>query len=252
MYDFLQILRNFELNKILNILPASGKLLEIGAGAGWQAKRFSEAGFDVDAVDIKISRYKDIRVWPVLEYDGHHLPFPDDSFDIIFSSSVLEHIPHLTEFQNEIHRVLKSTGQAIHVVPSPSWRIWTSLAHYPYLLKTATRSLFNIFSTKNTQYVSKNSIPIKNKYSMLDTIRRALYSVRHGERGTTFSEIYYFSHLYWSKLFNNTDWIIDKRIPMRIIYSGYCVASTKKSLKIRQITSYFLGSSAIIYVLKQN
>lgn len=49
--------------------------------------------------------------------DLTQLPFADNQFDIIIASHVLEHIPNLQKALKEIHRTLKSTGQAIVMFP---------------------------------------------------------------------------------------------------------------------------------------
>jgi SAM-dependent methyltransferase len=41
------------------------------------------------------------------------MPFPDNSFDIVFSHGVLHHIPDILAAQKEIARVLKPGGQLI-------------------------------------------------------------------------------------------------------------------------------------------
>lgn len=50
-------------------------------------------------------------------YDGNKIPFESDYFDLVFSSSVLEHIENLDNTLSEITRVLKHGGVTIHAVP---------------------------------------------------------------------------------------------------------------------------------------
>lgn len=60
--------------------------------------KLRESGFDVHAADLGHSNYKKDRIFPVPDYDGHHIPFADSTFDIVFSSNVMEHIPHVSDF----------------------------------------------------------------------------------------------------------------------------------------------------------
>src|SRR5262245_37570899 len=129
-YDHLERLRSEELSHILPLLPPQAAILEIGAGMGWQARALAERGFSVTAIDIPGSLESKQRVHAVVEYDGFHLPFPGGHFNVVFSSNVLEHIPHLETFEAEIGRVLETSGKAIHIVPSGCWRFWTTLAYY--------------------------------------------------------------------------------------------------------------------------
>ena len=67
-------------------------------------------GFDVSAVDLKDGKYTANSVRKIDFYDGVKLPYSNDSFDIVFSSNVLEHVKEVMNFQNEIKRVLKKNG----------------------------------------------------------------------------------------------------------------------------------------------
>ena len=162
----LEDIRKYELGVVFKLLPPIGKILEIGAGTGWQAQALTKRGYEVSAIDLLSSNYKENRIWPVTEYDGVHIPFPDKTFDIVFSSNTLEHIPHVHNFQKEIHRVLKDDGVAIHILPSGSWRFWSNI-------------------TDVLRYWEKPPV--------------------HGEFASNFlTEIFFFSKLWWKKLFLKT------------------------------------------------
>lgn len=49
--------------------------------------------------------------------DIQNLPFEDESFDMIFCSHVLEHVPDDRKGMRELHRVLRRDGLAIIMVP---------------------------------------------------------------------------------------------------------------------------------------
>ncbi len=46
-----------------------------------------------------------------------HLPFSDNSKDLVYCCHILEHIHHLPELKREIHRILKPGGNVFIVVP---------------------------------------------------------------------------------------------------------------------------------------
>ena len=54
--------------------------------------------------------------------DAAAIPFPDDTFDVIFSSSAFEHIGQLAKSLSEMHRVLKPEG----IVYSDFGPIWSA------------------------------------------------------------------------------------------------------------------------------
>jgi SAM-dependent methyltransferase len=86
--EYLRALRLAALEDLIDWFPAGARVLEIGAGAGWQSRALAERGFHVEAVDIAGSEYAAERVFPVAHYDGHRLPFPDGRFGVVFSSNV--------------------------------------------------------------------------------------------------------------------------------------------------------------------
>ena len=52
----LRALRNEELNRVLPSFPQEAQILELGAGAGWQALTLQSKGHHVQAVDLNNSR----------------------------------------------------------------------------------------------------------------------------------------------------------------------------------------------------
>lgn len=91
------------------------KVLEVGAGDGSILKLLAEKNFAPEyyAVEISASGVEHIlaRDIPglksVQEFDGYHLPFDDDSFDLIILSHVLEHVEHERLLLRELKRVAK-------------------------------------------------------------------------------------------------------------------------------------------------
>lgn len=84
--------------------PHMKKLLDFGCGEGLHQNLIQEMGFRWFGVDIR-SNTKDSVV-----YDGINLPFRENSFDVIFTNQVVEHLefPDLT--LNEVNKVLREGG----------------------------------------------------------------------------------------------------------------------------------------------
>lgn len=247
--DYLRDLRTFELTNVIKCILPKSRILEIGAGAGWQAQALSDQGFSVQAIDIEESRYHRHCVWDVVIYDGHNIPFPDESFDVIFSSNVLEHIPHLEVFQEEIKRVLKPSGLAIHVLPSAAWRFWTNITHYPYVLKVLLCGtwLRSPFTRKNQKKAKDSSF---KGYKLSQVLVRAFWPSRHGERGNSITEHYFFSRWYWRTIFRKTGWHVESLTANNIFYTGNVLLGTLLDMNVRQKLSFLLGSSSMTYVVK--
>ena len=91
------------------------KVLEVGAGDGSILKFLADQNFAPEyyAVEISESGVKHIlsrnidNLKSVQLFDGYHLPFGDDSFDLIILSHVLEHVEHERLLLRELRRVAK-------------------------------------------------------------------------------------------------------------------------------------------------
>jgi SAM-dependent methyltransferase len=62
-------------------------------------------------------RYSDGRYGNSIELDVRHIPFKDDSFDMVLCNHVMEHVPEDIRGMKEIYRVLKLGGLAILQTP---------------------------------------------------------------------------------------------------------------------------------------
>ncbi|NJN98369.1 MAG: class I SAM-dependent methyltransferase [Anaerolineales bacterium] len=93
-----------------------GQVLDIGCGhrpyESWLPSSVTRyVGLDYEVEDAS----------PHLVGDALHLPFPDASFDTVFTMQTLEHLPDPFQAFHEIARVLQPGGKLILTVPQ-SWR----------------------------------------------------------------------------------------------------------------------------------
>jgi SAM-dependent methyltransferase len=102
----------------------SGRWLDFGCADGGYDEALLAAGADqVVGVDVESARveYATARQLPGAEfvsYDGHTLPFPDSSFDGVFTNEVLEHTYSDREALIEICRVLRPGGVLVAIAPN--------------------------------------------------------------------------------------------------------------------------------------
>lgn len=108
--------------KTLDLLNLKGgeKVLEVGASFGWSSWRFAQRGCDVVAVDIcdylqaaDLYFEADGSYYERMMADMSNLPFKDNSFDIIFSHSVIHHCKDLGKLFSEFRRVLRPGGRVV-------------------------------------------------------------------------------------------------------------------------------------------
>lgn len=241
--NHLRLIRLDELSHALAAIPVGGRLLEIGAGAGWQAKALAEQGYAVEAIDVPESGYAEDQVWPVLNYDGRYIPFSSSVFDVVFTSNTLEHIPHIEALQDEIRRVLKPDGIAVHIVPTGSWRFWSNVTHYLFVFRLAL-GVLGVVPPRNDSALIASA---RSKHSLRTLVAKALFPPRHGERGSAISELWSFSRWGWFRLFRRTGWLVESYEPLRLFYTGYSVFDARFSLPRRRLLSRILGSATIAY-----
>lgn len=236
---YLHAIREAELSAIIPFIPEGARVLEIGGGTGHQARLLAECGVSIVSVDIKGSTHRDYRVFDVIEYDGCTLPFPSASFDIVLCSHVLEVITDLATLYQELGRVLRVGGFAIHVVGTHWWRIWTNASHYPGLVKRAL-----VQSLIRTRGV-RNSASIPRKLSSI--LRTALGASAVGPRGNMITEIAYFHTIWWRRNFRQHGWTIIEESPIKLFYTGNAVLGTFLNVQTRQRIAHFLGSASHLF-----
>jgi SAM-dependent methyltransferase len=125
----------------LGVLPGQA-LLDIGCGSGRHTFEALRRGADVVALDQNAEDLLDVEAMvaamadageiakpdgPVtLRADALALPFPNDSFDRVIASEILEHVPQDGAAITEIFRVLRPGGLVAVSVPRwwPEWICW--------------------------------------------------------------------------------------------------------------------------------
>ena len=134
-----QKIRIDELETALEIFPnrKNLKILEIGGRDGFQANIISKKGHKVTSIDINPLSP---QIHLVQKGDITKLNFEDDSFDLIYSSNMLQEIYNTNEAFMEMKRVLKKDGIIIHIVPSSWWSLMTNFWHYYKIPKYLIRS----------------------------------------------------------------------------------------------------------------
>jgi len=246
----LNALRAAEIEKIVTHLrPAGCRILEIGAGTGRQAQELAQRGYDVEAIEIPDSNYAGERLFKITDYDGRTIPFPDASFDLIFSSNVLEHVPDLVRMHSEIRRVLKPDGYAVHIMPTHAWRFWTTLTQIPTGFQNAA-TLGGQLVPPLLPYPSRVKGFVRAWLQAARHIAAGFWQHRHGERGNTISETWLFHPRWWRRNFAENQFDIVRDEPMGLFYTGNMLLGSRWTLEQRARAASVLGSACHIFEVK--
>jgi len=107
-------------NELKEALPFfKDKLLDIGCGK-MPYRNYILDNSNVEeyiGLDIESAITYDQSVKPDFTWDGHVMPFDDNSFDCAFGTEVLEHCPDPEKVLREVYRVLKPDGVFFFTVP---------------------------------------------------------------------------------------------------------------------------------------
>jgi len=114
-FDVRSALREIEYLGI-KAADVTGRLLDIGGGAGHYASLFENASQRIvvdplyDRIGIKLNGITGISCV------GENLPFPSDSFDFVILRNVVDHMLEPERLLREAYRVLKPRGEVYFMV----------------------------------------------------------------------------------------------------------------------------------------
>jgi SAM-dependent methyltransferase len=97
-------------------LGARGSALDVGCGAGFVADLLRRLGWSVVGLDI--SDYRATSGFDFILGRAETLPFPSESFSIVVSNHVIEHVADAAAHLREVRRVLAPGGFAYVATPN--------------------------------------------------------------------------------------------------------------------------------------
>ncbi len=244
-----ELIRNGELITALQLFPKERNLevLEIGGRDGYQAELISKNGYNVTSIDIKPIFP---QFYPVQKGDITKLDFHQNSFDIIFSSNMLQEILSMDKALLEIRRVLKKDGIIIHIVPSSWWSLITNFWHYCFIPKYLIKSnKFQKIFYSNIKEIHKERGDEKESKSSKKNLKQLFFHPL-GVNTSFIHEIFYFSNFYWKKLFEKNGFKIMDQKNCPYFYSAYSIFRFK-FLKCRILLARVGITSCYCFVMKK-
>jgi len=135
---------------------------------GWTFVTTFVTGLDNDAGMVKKAKKSGVYRKVVLG-DAGKMVFKAGEFDLVFSNSVLEHIPHLKQVLKEIGRVLKPEGKLVATMPSHKLIEYIGWGRLYGALFNKKYSHFHLYSTEKWRDLLKQvGLRLEDHYYYLD------------------------------------------------------------------------------------
>jgi ubiquinone/menaquinone biosynthesis C-methylase UbiE len=200
----LHAIRRKEIERIFAQCPphtfAQG--LELGAGDGFQSTLLTAYVSNLISTDFNPERLKradtDSIKYLICDAEQIDAYFVSCQFDLVFSSSLLEHLPQVDRALAGIHRILKDDGVTIHVMPSQFWKLGHVLLHNPNRFVT---KLERSASRGNVETLPRTVDTDNNPKSPKVTARSKWWPVPHGAYSGNLEEFRAFSRSRWRAVF---------------------------------------------------
>lgn len=238
--DWLHSYRKRELDIIFSKCPPKifKEGLELGAGDGFQSDFVSEYVEKLIVTDINPERLKkqntESREYRICDAEKVSNVFKNQTFDFIFSSNLLEHLPNPLEALKNMHKILKDGGVVIHIIPSPFWKICHLFFYIPNILVQAIEIIFKknriaIFSKKMRNFRglnegSKSSNEYDNNVKAIKAPRRTFFQMLmpapHGVSSNNIKEFYALTRKRWKEEFQKANFEV-MTIKKGPVASGY-------------------------------
>ncbi len=151
-------------------------LLEVGCGRGDFLDGFSKLGLNCMGVDLQPEvapkHYPHLKA-EKCDIESERLPFADNSIDIIYSKSVLEHLNKPDKYLVEAFRVLKKGGLILTLVPDweSNYKIYfDDFTHRTPFTKISLHDILTMSGFTNTQVKLFRQLPVVWKYPVLNIV----------------------------------------------------------------------------------
>ena len=110
-----QVNARYYVNEVMSGPVPPRRVLDLGCGNGNSVDLFRGYDAQIDWVGVDIEDSREARARRrtdavFMTYDGAHVPFADETFDLVYSNQVLEHVPDPGHHLREIARVLRRGG----------------------------------------------------------------------------------------------------------------------------------------------
>lgn len=207
----LQKIRRQEFELIFERFPSKAfpAGLELGAGDGYQSKLMEPYVRSLVSTDFQRPPLTDKTgsvIFRACDAEEIGQNFGASEFDLVYSSNLLEHLPDPGSALRGAHKVLRDDGITIHVVPSPTWKLFHLLLYPVHLfartLEVISERVRPQESRQDHEAVHVSAFQVLNPKTTRrrrSRLNRLLIPEPHGVSPSNFSEFHAFSKGRWKR-----------------------------------------------------
>ncbi len=151
------------------------KVLDLGCGNGDFTTEINNLGFETYGIDINPPNGK---MYKKVDLSRDKYPWDDNTFDIVFSKSVIEHLRNPEYLVSEAHRLLKPGG--IFICLTPSWKhlykeiFYLDHTHYTPFTRYSLQTICELSAFNNIKCTYFYQLPFLWKFPILHIFRKIL------------------------------------------------------------------------------
>lgn len=150
------------IDHILRCLKKSDKILDVGCARGYLSNLFQKSGFNVIALDFSRSNVNFCHKSGLVTLcaDAESLPFSDESFDLVYSNELIEHLFYPDTHFQEVFRILNNGGH--YIIKTPN-RLFDEI-YYRFIIRKKDFQFFHpstLFYFQIKKRISKAGFKVK-------------------------------------------------------------------------------------------